>query len=106
MGKRILTEEQRAVNKKRSQAWRDADPERARKSSVEASKKQRTKYGYTPWPAKRAVGLEVQELKANPCVDCGGTFPRECMDYDHRIGEIKVMGGVERRLWPKLLNVI
>lgn len=23
------------------------------------------------------------ELKARPCMDCGGTFPPECMDFDH-----------------------
>ena len=24
--------------------------------------------------------------KAKPCMDCGGTFPTECMDFDHRDG--------------------
>lgn len=31
------------------------------------------------------------ELKAAPCVDCGGTFPPECMDFDHLSGTSKVM---------------
>jgi hypothetical protein len=25
----------------------------------------------------------IESLKANPCADCGGTFPPECMDFDH-----------------------
>jgi len=25
----------------------------------------------------------VQESKNKPCTDCGGTFPLECMDFDH-----------------------
>lgn len=27
--------------------------------------------------------LWLDALKAAPCVDCGGTFPPECMDFDH-----------------------
>jgi hypothetical protein len=26
---------------------------------------------------------KVAELKSKPCVDCGGIFPSECMDFDH-----------------------
>lgn len=29
----------------------------------------------------------IQEAKANPCLDCGGTFPPECMDLDHVRGK-------------------
>lgn len=32
----------------------------------------------------------VSELKNQPCLDCGGSFPPECMDFDHRPGEVKV----------------
>lgn len=32
----------------------------------------------------------VRDTKINkPCMDCGNTYPPECMDYDHRPGEIK-----------------
>ena len=27
---------------------------------------------------------ELARLKSRPCMDCGGTFPPECMDFDHR----------------------
>lgn len=25
----------------------------------------------------------IYQVKAGPCVDCGGKFPPECMDFDH-----------------------
>lgn len=30
-------------------------------------------------------------MKDVPCLDCGGRFPPECMDFDHRPGEVKLM---------------
>jgi hypothetical protein len=39
-------------------------------------------------------GLAVLAAKQGPCVDCGGRFPPECMDFDHI---------VERG--PKLFNI-
>ena len=36
------------------------------------------------------VRAALDALKGSPCVDCGGTFPPECMDFDHRPGEEKV----------------
>jgi hypothetical protein len=29
----------------------------------------------------------LAELKDRPCLDCGGKFPPECMDFDHVRGE-------------------
>jgi hypothetical protein len=34
----------------------------------------------------------VDEIKSAPCMDCGGTFPPVCMDFDHRPGEVKSAG--------------
>jgi hypothetical protein len=31
----------------------------------------------------------IQDIKSVPCSDCGGTFPPECMDFDHLEGEEK-----------------
>ena len=28
----------------------------------------------------------IAELKGRPCKDCGGSFPPECMDFDHLPG--------------------
>ena len=33
----------------------------------------------------------IDKIKAAPCMDCGGVFPPECMDFDHRPGEGKFM---------------
>lgn len=42
----------------------------------------------TQWQARRRFVVVTQErineLKAQPCRDCGGTFPAVCMDFDHR----------------------
>jgi hypothetical protein len=32
---------------------------------------------------------KVKALKNQPCMDCGGSFPPECMDYDHRDPSLK-----------------
>ena len=29
-------------------------------------------------------------MKSHPCMDCKGSFPPECMQYDHRPGETKL----------------
>ena len=45
------------------------------------------------WSSQRRyrVGYRLLcELKERPCMDCGGTFPPECMDFDHRPGEMKM----------------
>lgn len=33
--------------------------------------------------AGRKYRTRVDALKAKPCIDCGGTFPPECMQFDH-----------------------
>ena len=30
------------------------------------------------------IGNGLLQLKANPCMDCGGTFPLRDMEFDHR----------------------
>lgn len=32
-----------------------------------------------------------RDLKDQPCMDCGGRFPPECMDFDHRDRSSKKM---------------
>lgn len=29
----------------------------------------------------------LDDLKNQPCADCGGSFPAECMDFDHVSGQ-------------------
>lgn len=35
----------------------------------------------------REIRAFLAEAKSAPCMDCGGTFDRECMDFDHVRGE-------------------
>ena len=32
----------------------------------------------------------IDEVKSKPCMDCGGSFPPECMDFDHRDPKTKL----------------
>ena len=38
---------------------------------------------------KRLLKEMVDDLKSNPCSDCGNGFPPYCMDFDHVSGEKK-----------------
>ena len=56
--------------------------------------------------AARKVIMDA--LKDLPCMDCGRAFPPECMDYDHRPGEIKVanVSWMKGRRWERVLAEI
>jgi hypothetical protein len=41
------------------------------------------------WSAKRRAWLN--EFKGKPCIDCGIQYPPHVMDFDHRIGTVKIM---------------
>ena len=45
----------------------------------------------------------VSTLRAKPCMDCGGSFPPCCMDFDHREGEEKTaaVADLVRRSYSK-----
>lgn len=51
-------------------------------------------------PAVRAKLALVEEMKARPCADCGRTFPKVCMDFDHVRGEKKYTIGTAYRWLP------
>lgn len=34
--------------------------------------------------------IRLRALKRDPCMDCGGVFPPEALDFDHRPGEPKI----------------
>lgn len=46
----------------------------------------------------------VEALKDKPCMDCGNSFPPECMDFDHRPGEEKLfaIGMIKTRSWAAI----
>ena len=39
---------------------------------------------------KEQLRAIAQERKAQPCADCGESFPYYVMDFDHREGEVKI----------------
>lgn len=49
----------------------------------------------------------VRALKERPCTDCGGSFPPECMDFDH-VGEGKrrSVSAMVRYSWDLVLTEI
>lgn len=69
---------------------------------------------YTPFSQyqvnrrQRLYGYD--NLKAHPCMDCGGTFPPECMDFDHvrgnKLEEISVLARSSVPLEILLLEVM
>lgn len=48
---------------------------------------------------ERERSTMMDDLKAKPCMDCGRSFPPECMDFDHRPGEVKVSNVVWMKVW-------
>lgn len=59
-------------------------------------------------PRKAERLAMICELKAQPCVDCGGTFPCVAMDFDHRDPLMKlftVSQGLMRSLESLLAEV-
>jgi len=52
----------------------------------------------------------LHRLKNKPCMDCGNNYPPECMDWDHRPGEIKLFTIALKpclgwnRLWAEILK--
>lgn len=62
--------------------------------------------------ASRKQALEeirehLYALRCRPCMDCGGSYPPCCMDFDHRPGEPK-LGEISRvaamGLWAPVLD--
>lgn len=46
----------------------------------------------------------MRSLKNSPCMDCGGRFPPECMDFDHARGEKKFALSAARTTPEKLME--
>jgi hypothetical protein len=52
--------------------------------------------------ARRQAWLD--SLKASPCRDCGGTFPPECMQFDHVRGKKHL--GVTMLVWQAAKSTV
>lgn len=46
------------------------------------------KYVRTHHERRRALTASIKDV---PCADCGNRYPAECMDFDHRDGEVKLL---------------
>ncbi len=44
----------------------------------------------------------LDAIKGVPCADCGGSFPPECMDFDHLRGKKYEIGGNSSRSFESL----
>jgi hypothetical protein len=77
------------------------------------SAQRKAQYAAAPGAAKdraRASRAErkriVNEAKSKPCMDCGHSFPPECMDFDHRPGEVKIGCVGTLRAWTAPIEMI
>lgn len=91
-------------SKEASKAFREANPDYHRKWY--ATNADRLNAATKRHQAKRRAMLDA--LKDKPCMDCGGSFPPECMDFDHREGEVKeiMIASALRRAWLDILAEI
>ena len=82
-------EQSRAASAK----WKAANAERVLAKDREYKKENKRNGMIKVWRAASYArkSAAFRELKNHPCMDCGGTFPPECMDFDHVRGE-KVCG--------------
>lgn len=77
---RDRTSDEKAKEIQRVVQWQKQNPDKVRVYKA-------TRY------ARRRQWLN--DAKSQPCMDCGGRFPPECMDFDHRPGTDKkfIIGG-------------
>lgn len=57
---------------------------------------------------KREKYRLINEIKNNPCMDCGNSFPPECMDFDHVEGKKTASIGrlIMNVSWQEILDEI
>jgi hypothetical protein len=69
----------------------DAKSARNHRITREAKAAERTarRFGKYRGQTHEATLGELRKLKSVPCMDCGGTYPPVCMDFDHRPGAEK-----------------
>lgn len=57
---------------------------------------------------RRMEKLNAIKAESGPCVDCGGTFPPYCMDFDHvngdKIGDVSDL--VQGSSWQSVVDEI
>lgn len=85
-----------AAQRKYRAANREAINARQRARREDPSTKEKQRQAVQNWrknnpgylgPTRQALVDYVDSVKQHPCMDCGGTFPTECMDLDHVQGD-------------------
>lgn len=71
--------------------WCDNNREKLNRTVKEYRARRSEKDGYWRDEGPKAIELKqwMNDLKSQPCSDCGNYFEKCCMDFDHRIGSIK-----------------
>lgn len=87
-----------------------SDPKKAREyhkkwQAMDRKRKPEAWKGYSD-KHEALLKKEKEEAKSGPCMDCGNQFPPECMDWDHRPGEIKYRNVSQIRGKEKLMAEI
>lgn len=72
------------INARQRERMKDPKNKEKQRDSIKEWRKNNP--GYLG-PTRQALVDYVESVKQNPCMDCGGTFPTECMDLDHVRGE-------------------
>jgi hypothetical protein len=83
----------KSCHKESHRKWRKANIKRRRKSLqkwvAENPKRARQNWRNSDNKRRNRIKNWVHEMKSDPCMDCGKTFPPFCMDFDHRDPQIK-----------------
>ena len=104
LGKRHSEETKRRMRENHPRYWQGKNmPDEARKKISKSLIGNKNREGVAPWNKKDGRQEKanrdrfykkrrewLDELKSKSCMDCGGKFPPECMDFDHRNGDEKV----------------
>lgn len=72
-----------------SAKWKARNPERVAEKTTEGHERNKLNGMRKIWRAAiyARKSAAFRELKNHPCIDCGGKFPSECMDFDHVRGD-------------------
>ena len=77
-------------SKEDAKEWQQNHPESGRAANKRYRDKHHGKRNESSMTYNRIKRKQLDAEKNKPCMDCGGSFPPECMDWDHRPGEDKL----------------
>lgn len=103
----MTREERLAKRSAYTKAWRAANPEYQKRKMKEywSRPENREKMRVLSISGRRRKSKQCRELKQKPCMDCGGIFHPEAMEWDHRDPKEKLtnVSQARNREWDKFL---